>query len=296
MKLSVVINTWNEEANIGHCIASIAAIADEIVVVDMESTDGTQNMVRKLGAVVYTHPQTSYVEPARNFAISKATGDWIFLLDADEEISAKLASFIEKTIENSGEKSFYRIPRKNISFGAWIRYGMWWPDYQIRLFKKGTVEWNEMIHSVPVTHGIGGDFEASEEHAIIHHNYQSVSQFLDRMNRYTTQQANDQYKKESFVWTSILQRPFSEFVRRFFLAEGYKDGLHGLSLSLLQSVSELVVILKMWEKHKFLEVSEKTIHKEFYPQVARQEKEFYHWLIKKKFTSGILSKLHSLLS
>ena len=297
MRLSVVINTWNEEANIGRCIASIKAIADEIVVIDMESVDGTKKRAEALGAIVYNHPQTGYVEPARNFALSKATGDWILLLDADEEIPAKLASIIEKTIQNPSEYNFYRIPRKNISFDKWIKHGMWWPDYKIRLFQKGAVEWNELIHSIPQTRGNGSDFPSEEGYAIIHHNYQSVSQFIDRLNRYTSEQALERYdKNSSFHWNTLIKAPSDEFLRRFFSSEGYKDGFHGLSLSLLQAFSELVVILKLWEKYKFTDISEKTIQKEFYPELVHREKEFRHWLIQKKFTSGILSKLHSLLS
>lgn len=296
MGLSVVINTWNEEANIRSCIASIKAIADEIVVVDMNSTDETQKRAKSLGATVYTHPFTNYVEPARNFAISKAKGDWILIVDADEQISPKLASIIAKTIENPGGYNFYRLPRKNISFDKWIKHGMWWPDYKIRLFQKGTVLWSEIIHSIPQTRGSGSDFPAEEEYAIIHNNYQSISQFVDRLNRYTSEQAQERYEKNSsFHWSIILSAPFEEFLRRFFSAEGYKDGFHGLVLSLLQAFSELVVVLKIWEKHKFISVSEKTIQKELYPEVVQREKELHHWLIEKKFTSGILSKLQSLL-
>src|SRR3989337_4151360 len=89
-RISVVINTLNEEKNLPRAIASIKGLADEIIVVDMQSDDNTKEVAEKLGALVYDHKRTGYVEPARNFAISKASGDWVLVLDADEEVPPKL--------------------------------------------------------------------------------------------------------------------------------------------------------------------------------------------------------------
>ncbi len=251
VSISVVINTRNEEANIERAIASVKGFADEVIVVDMESTDKTKAIAKKLGAHVFNHELTNYVEPARNYAIEKAKGDWILILDADEEIPKQLAAEIKK-ISESSDTSFARIPRKNIIFGEWVKHARWWPDYNIRFFKKGSVSWDNEIHSIPVTMGDGLNIAAEENLAIVHHHYQSIEQYIERMNRYTTIQAQHMFdKKINFSAAHFISRPAGEFMSRYFAGEGYKDGLHGLSLSLLQAFSETVLMVKLWQLHKF---------------------------------------------
>jgi len=245
-KISVVINTLNEEENLPRAMKSVKSFADEIVVVDMESIDKTRGIAKKHGAKVFSHKRMGYVEPARNFAISKSTGDWIFILDADEEIPSSLASKLKKLIKDS-KVDYYGIPRKNLIFGKWMKHSRWWPDYNIRFFKKGAVTWENEIHSIPITMGTGDDLFAKEKYAIIHHHYQSIEQFVERMNTYTSVQAkekkNDGYK---FDWKDLIGKPVSEFNSRYFAGFGYKDGVHGLGVAGLQAFSELVLYLKLW--------------------------------------------------
>lgn len=252
-KISVVINTLNEEKNLPKTIASVRTLADEIIVVDMRSYDETVKVAKSLGAKVYEHEKTGYVEPARNFAISKTTGEWILILDADEEIPKGLALKLKKIVRRP-KADYFRIPRKNIIFGKWIRHSRWWPDYNIRFFKKGHVVWNEVIHAIPMTQGVGADLSAKEQLAIIHHNYNSIEQYLERMNRYSSIQAKILIEgKHKFIWKDLITKPASEFLSRYFAGEGYKDGLHGLALSLLQAFSELTTYLKVWQAEKFME-------------------------------------------
>lgn len=274
--ISVVINTRNEEKNLPRAIASIRGLADEIVVVDMESEDKTAEIAKKAGARIFLHKPVGYVEPARNFAISKATGGWILILDADEEISESLAKKLKKLAEKP-QAEFYRLPRKNIIFGKWIKHTGWWPDYNIRFFKKGAVQWSEVIHSVPETRGDGMDLPQDEEYAIIHHNYQTVLQYLERMIRYTDIQAKflikDGYK---FSWQDLVRKPTAELLGRFFANEGYKDGVHGLALSILQGFSEFVVYLRVWEHDKF---KEKELDKtEIDNELTNSGKDITYWL------------------
>ena len=252
--LSVVITAWNEEKNIARAISSVKSIADEIVVVDTESTDKTTQVAKKLGAKVFHHKNTGIVEPVRNYSISKARGDWIFLLDADEEIPASLASQIKRLTDSSIE--YYRLPRKNIIFNKWIKSSHWWPDYVYRLFKKGSITWDPAIHSIPFTRGKGQDLPPEETNSIIHHNYDSVFQYIDRLNRYTDHQAKFlQNTGYSFGWSDVVEKPSAEFLRQYFANQGYREGLHGLALSLLQSFSELVLYLKLWQQSGFIEQS-----------------------------------------
>lgn len=252
-KVSVVINTLNEEENLPRALNSVKDWAYEVIVVDMESTDETVKIAKKLGAQVYSHKRMGYVEPARNFAISKTTGDWIFILDADEEVPATLRKKIQQIIKEP-DADYYAVPRKNIVFGKWLKHSRWWPDYNLRLFKKGHVEWGDEIHSVPLTSGIGADIESKIDFAIIHHHYITVDQYLERLNRYTSIQAKELKKKgRKPDWRNFIKKPMAEFLSRYFAGKGYKDGFHGLALASMQSFSELVVEVKLWELYKFAE-------------------------------------------
>lgn len=273
--ISVVVNTRNEEEYLPRAIASVKEFANEVVVVDMESSDNTVEIAKKLGAKVFKHDKLNYVEPARNFGISKASSDWILILDPDEEISKDLAKKI-KEIVNTDTIDYYRIPRKNIVFGKWLEHSRWWPDYNIRLFKKGAVSWNEVIHAVPLTQGQGSDIEAKENLGIIHHHYDSVDQYIDRMNRYTSVQANIKVKEGyDFSFKDLISAPMNEFLSRYFAGSGYKDGLHGLAVCLLQAFSELVLYLKVWQAGKF---EEQEINlSDIVSQMVTKEKDLHFW-------------------
>lgn len=286
MGISAVINTYNEEANIARCLKSVAGFVDEIVVVDMGSTDETEKIVREFTNNFWTHPYVGYVEPARNFAINKASGDWILLLDADEAISPLLGEKLVKLIQRS-EYSFFRIPRKNIMFGKWIEHTGWWPDYQIRFFKKGSVIWNDEIHSIPVTHGKGLDLAPDEKNALIHYHYLTLEQYLVRLNRYTTQEATQLVKDAyTFYWSRVLTKPASEFLRRFFVWEGYKDGVHGLVLSLLQGISFLIVELKVWEKAQFETKHDPKFLPHVFMILQKIKHDTYYWYFEKSSRSN----------
>ncbi|MEK7526654.1 MAG: hypothetical protein AAB546_04220, partial [Patescibacteria group bacterium] len=128
----------------------------------------------------------------------------------------------------------------------------WWPDYNIRFFKKDHVNWSNEIHSVPITTGRALDVDVKEDLAIVHHHYSSLDQYIGRMTRYTqVQAAKKRQDGYEFDWTDLIKKPTGEFLSRFFAGQGYKDGLHGLAIALLQTVSELVLYLKVWELSKF---------------------------------------------
>lgn len=295
-KLSVVINAQNVESDLPRALTSVKNLADEIVVVDQDSTDKTAEVSKKFGAKIFKHESVRYVELSRNFAISKASNEWILILDPDEEVPAGLSKQIKEILKNP-KADFYRIPRKNIIFGKWIEHTLWWPDYQTRLFKKGKVSWSEVIHSVPMVSGSGSDISAKEDFAILHHNYDSIEQYLEKLNRYTSVQAdlliNSGYK---FSWRDLIAKPMKELINRYFTGEGYKDGLHGFALSLLQAFSELVTYVKLWQKNKFKEEDVKL--SEVVTEISKKEKEFRFWqndaLYKetKNITFKIRKKLH----
>ena len=134
--LSVVTVVWNEEKNLPKMLDSVRNLADEIVVViDDDSSDNTKEIAQKYTKKVYTQKHVGIVEPLRNYAIGKATGDWILLLDADEIVTQELETRIQEIVKNNS-CDYVLIPRKNIIFGKWIISDHWWPDYVYRLFKK----------------------------------------------------------------------------------------------------------------------------------------------------------------
>lgn len=290
--ISVVINTFNEADNITSAIKS-AKFASEIIVCDMHSDDETAKIAKSLGAKVFLHKRVGYVEPARNFAISKASNNWVLILDADEEIPDTLSKRLSELAEKNISANYVEIPRKNIIFGRWMKASFWWPDYQIRFFKKGEVIWNDKIHSKPQTKGEGLTLSPEEGLAIVHHNYNSVSQFVERLNTYTEVEAkqllDDGYK---FSWKDLIQKPIGEFLSRFFANKGNLDGVHGLALSLLQAVSFLIVYLKIWEKNKFKEGSISL--NEIDEERIKVENAFKYWMNQSKSGGNIFRRIFKL--
>lgn len=251
MSISVVINTKNAAATLERALKSVRW-ADQLVVMDMHSSDDTKKIAEKYKASFFTHPDVGYVEPARNAAIAKASSDWIFILDADEEVPASLATKIKTLVAGDATAAAYYLPRKNIVFDQWYQHAGWWPDYQLRLFKKGVVTWSNQIHQAPTIKG-NHDFVApTEEHAIIHHNYQSIEQFIDRLNRYTSHEVTSRTNQKNTTNAGLVLTAFKdEFMSRMFRHQGIDGGLHGVSLSLLQAMYESTVVLKQWQAAGF---------------------------------------------
>lgn len=278
IKISAVVNTRNEEKNLAECLQSLSFCA-EIVVVDMESEDKTVTIAKDYTHKVFSHPNVGYVEPARNFAIKKAVGDWILIVDADERISKDLANALQK-IAADDEFDFVRIPRKNFVFGQWLQHSRWWPDYNIRFFKKGSVNWQDEIHSVPITTGKGTNIDPQSSLAIEHIHYKSIDEYLLRTIRYANQQAKELIESGyKFEPTDIITKPISEFNSRYFAGEGYKDGLHGLVISLLQFFAILLIYLKVWEKDGHRPVKHTSFLKQWQTSFAEKFKEIRFWYL-----------------
>ncbi len=253
-KISTVINVVKEDLEfLPQVLASISDLSGEVIFVDMTEGTEVREIATKFKAKVFKHEFVNYVEPARNFGIDEAEGEWILVLDPDEELSKSLSQKLLELVSADGA-DYARLPRKNIVFGKTLKHSRWWPDYNIRFFKKGFVFWSNEIHAVPITTGRGIDLEAKEEFAIIHHHYYSIEQYIERMNRYTSIQAK-RLKDRGFDGSLIIRKPVAEFLSRYFAGEGYKDGIHGLALSGLQAFSEFVVYLKVWQLKKFEEKS-----------------------------------------
>lgn len=250
METSAIINTYNEAKKLPECLESLKDWVDEIVVIDMGSKDGTLEVAEKAGAKILKHKLVPYVELVRNWSIGKAIGDWILVLDPDERIPKMLAEKL-RSIAKEGKFEAVSIPRKNIIFGKWIRHTNWWPDYHVRFFKKGKVSWGKKIHQYPEVKGKILKLEALEELAIEHLNYDSVSQFLERQNRYSEISAQNRFENgERFSWKNFFWKPKRVFLQRYLRHAGFLDGFHGFALSILAAYSQLAEEVKLWEKTK----------------------------------------------
>ncbi|MGI5841351.1 MAG: glycosyltransferase family 2 protein [Patescibacteria group bacterium] len=276
--VSAVINVRNEAGVLPKCLQSLKNFADEIIVVDMHSSDASAQIAQKYGAQVYSYRPMKVVEPARNFAISKAKGKWIILLDPDEYIHKTLKNELLRITQRS-DIDFVKIPRKNIIFGRWLRHSNCWPDYLIRFFKKGHVTWNKEIHSQPATKGEGLTLMDSEKLAIRHLNYRSVTSFVIRALRYSGVQADELKAADYKLKTSdFILKPIQEFNSRFFAAEGFKDGWHGLIFSVLQSFAISLVYIRLWEKQGS---KDKPLSKESFVSASQETVfEYSYWFSK----------------
>ncbi len=281
IKISAVVNTRNEAENIFDCLKSLK-FCDEIVVVDMESEDNTKEIAKEFTDRIFDHKAVGYVEPARNFAIKKALGDWILIVDADERIPKTLgAKLIDIAIKD--ETDFVRIPRKNMVFGQWLQHSRWWPDYNIRFFKKGSVEWQDEIHSIPITYGNGLNLDQESGLALEHLHYRSIDEYFLRSLRYSHQQAKELISSGyKFDPADLIRKPIGEFLSRFFAGEGYKDGLHGFVMASLQFFSILLIYLKVWETESHKPVREREFTPIWQSLFVEKFKEFRYWFLTTK--------------
>lgn len=289
MSLSIVISAYNEEKKIEDSLRS-SSFADEIIFVDNTSLDKTVEIAKKYTSKIFVRPNNFMLNVNKNFGFSKAKGDWILSLDSDERVSPELAREIKDKIGNSGVAGYW-IPRKNIIFGKWIKHTGWYPDYQLRLFKnaKGRFAEKHVHEMIEIT----GETKKLTN-PMIHYNYDNVSQFLQKMSIiYAPNEAENLIKKGIKVSLKDgISFPTEEFLKRFFAQEGYKDGLHGLVLSLLMAFYHFVVFAMIWEKQKFQD-EERNILAETEEQIKKSYKEIMFWFLDKKSqeTKNLLSKL-----
>lgn len=248
--ISVVVNTYNSAKTLNNCLKSVKW-AREIIIIDMGSADDTVKIAEKYKSRIFFHQYTGYVEPARNFGISKASNEWILILDSDEIISKRLRNkLINISAQNKAD--FVSIPRKNIIFSKWIRYAGWWPDHKIRFFKKNYVSWSKNIHETPLHKGKGLIIKGKEEFSIIHNNIQTLYQLIERINRYTEFEATKINKKEIITKYSPFSKATKEFINRFVYAQGFKEGYIGLLLSFYMGFYFFLAYSKALESKKRL--------------------------------------------
>src|ERR1700761_3210044 len=246
--VSVVIITLNEEANLPRTLASVAW-ADEIVIVDSGSTDGTRAVTESHGARFVTEEWRGFAAQ-KNFAISLCTAEWVLSLDADEVVSPELAASIQKPIAAPPSHTAYSLRRWNFFLGRWIRHGGYYPDAKLRLFPRGQKTFRETpVHE---TVAFAGTIETLDGD-LLHDAYPTLANYLDHMQRYSTLGAGIAVARGrtgrgllSFL-DGVLLNPLATFVYNYVLRAGFLDGREGLLLHLYHSAYVSWKDAKAWE-------------------------------------------------
>jgi len=249
--ISAVIVARNEEKKIGKALSSLAGWVNEIVFFDMDSTDNTVSIAQQFGATIFHIEQMGGQEPARPIAIGKATGNWIIMLDADELVSPTLRDRLLLAVR-SNEADVLNLPRQNFLFGKAMTGTMLAPndDRQIRFFKAGHVEISPLLHAQPSWNPSSRFLNLTypADGAIVHFNYVSISQYLDKLNRYTGMEAHKPKNLQSYSLGKALVRALYEFLNRFIRHKGYMDGWRGFYISLSMSFYRITI----WAKRREL--------------------------------------------
>jgi glycosyltransferase involved in cell wall biosynthesis len=266
--LSVVIITYNEEANIGRTLESVKPlVADgkgEIIIVDSGSSDRTLEIARSYGAKVFVEQWKGYAAQ-KNSAIEKASGDWILSLDADESLDSNLAGELlgrrtdslanqwcltmhnpGQGVEGLAKPCGFWIARKNHFLGRWIKRGGFWPDRKLRLFCRGSARFEgRLVHEDVKLEGTTGVLSG----ALIHHSYPTLSDYIDHMNRYSSLGAEMAVTNgpRGFSVVNIVLRPLATFIYNYFFRLGFLDGREGLLLHLYHAVYVSWKYAKAWE-------------------------------------------------
>lgn len=242
-RLSAVVITLNEEAHVRRCLESVAW-ADEIVVVDACSHDKTVPIAREFTDRVIVRPWEGF--PAqKNFALEQSRGEWILSLDADEEAAPELRHEILAVVADAGACPGYAVRRRNMFLGRFIRHGGLYPDWQVRLFRRGRGHFaDRAVHeSVKVTGPVG----RLRGH-LVHRSYADVSDFIARANRYSSLAAEQMVREGRRVRAGeLVLRPLGRFLSMYVMKRGFLDGGRGLLLAALYAYYVFMRSAKVWE-------------------------------------------------
>jgi (heptosyl)LPS beta-1,4-glucosyltransferase len=243
--ISCAIVVFNEERNIREALNSVAWM-DEIIAVDSYSTDKTVEICREFTPHVFQRKWNGFGEQ-KNSAIDRATSDWVFILDADERVSDDLRAEIQRVLETSTPVGpvAYSLPRKNYYYGKWIRWGGVYPDYQLRLFRRGVGRLDDSEpHNRFVFEGLHGDLT----HALDHYTERTIEDHFKKFNNFTTLAARERGKTKKRVrWSDLTIRPLFTFWKYYVRRQAFRDGVHGLIISVFASMYTFVKYAKLWD-------------------------------------------------
>ncbi|MBX9766737.1 MAG: glycosyltransferase family 2 protein [Bdellovibrionales bacterium] len=244
IKVSLVVITKNEAANIERCLRS-AAWVNETIVLDSKSTDTTVAKAQALGAKVFVEDFRGFREQKAR-AVSLASNDWILALDADEVLSAELSAELQALLKSDHQLSAVRIPRLSFHLGRWIRFGGWYPDLQTRFFDRRRAEWvgGEVHEKVHVKEGAVVQARAPLQHFV----FDDLSDQVDTNNLYSTKGAQDLIRSgKSFSLLKLILKPWGKFIETYFWKQGFRDGMPGFIIAVGAAYSLFLKFAKHWE-------------------------------------------------
>jgi glycosyltransferase involved in cell wall biosynthesis len=240
--VSVIVITLNEAAHIEACLQSVAW-ADDVLVVDSGSTDGTPALARAKGARVIERGWPGYSEQ-KNFAATEARHDWVLSVDADERVTPELAAEIKSRLNSTPTETGFRVPRVTFHLGKWIRTTGWYPDYQLRLYDRRRAKWqSRRVHESVAAEGAVGRLS----HDLQHFAYRDLSHHYQTMDRYTTLAAEEMHasgRRAGFFHLTI--HPWAAFMRNYILRRGFLDGRAGFIISVMNAYYVFLKFAKLW--------------------------------------------------
>ncbi|MBS4095638.1 MAG: glycosyltransferase family 2 protein [Sulfuricella sp.] len=245
LPLSAVIITRNEETRLAACLESVS-FADEIVVVDSGSTDKTLEIALQYGARIFRQDWLGFGRQ-KQFAVMRASHDWVLCLDADERVSAELRASIEEVMRNPVFGA-YRFPRRNRFMGRWLYHGEGYPDWSLRLFHRAHSRWSEdVIHEKVLMDTSLGTLRGD----LLHESEESLAAYLQKQNSYTTLQAQTLHGKGKRAGVArLLVSPLLRFVKFYFVRLGLLDGVPGLVHILIGCFNSFAKYAKLRELNR----------------------------------------------
>lgn len=240
--ISAIILTRNEEEMLPDCLESVK-FCDEIVVVDEGSQDDTLKIAKRYKARIVK--AEGGFSKKRNQGAREAKSEWLFYIDADERATPLLRREIEEAAKRGGF-SAYAIPRKNILLGHEMKHGGWWPDYVLRLIKKGSLKkWQGRLHEQPEIKGEVGKLK----NPLTHISHRNLSDMVEKTNDWSDIEAELLFKSDhpKMTWWRFLSAGFREFWYRGIKKVGFLDGVPGVIEVLYQSFSKMITYAKLWE-------------------------------------------------
>lgn len=244
MKISAVINTYNAAEYLERVLESVKGF-DEILICDMHSTDGTLGIVEKFGCRVVFHEHTGIVEPARAFAISQASHEWVLVVDADEIVPDALREYLYDHINRPDASEGLFIPRKNYLMGRFMHCA--YPDHILRFMKRDKVEWPARIHATPIIDGRVDTIPGKrKELAFIHLANEPLKVTVNKMNTYTEMEMKRR-KERNYGWGALLFHPAVRFFRFYIIKGGFRDGKAGFIWAKEYAYYKFMTIAKVIE-------------------------------------------------
>ncbi|MGI8419342.1 MAG: glycosyltransferase family 2 protein [Candidatus Levyibacteriota bacterium] len=241
--ISAIVLTRNEEKNIEACLDSLSW-CDERIVIDDYSEDKTVDIAKKKGAKVFHHTLQNDFAQQRNFALTKANGDWILFVDADERVSSALwYEIMQRTNESLEYFSGFYIKRQDTMWGKLLRHGETGNITLLRLAKKDAGKWEGQVHEEWKVSGK----TLTLQNYLDHYPHTTITEFLKEINFYTDLRAQELFKKKKTAnWFTIIFYPKSKFVLNYFIKGGYQDGLPGFVFAMMMSLHSFLVRSKLW--------------------------------------------------